>query len=227
MAALVRGLPLPETFVTEIDAGLRGAGRSGPVSPWRRMLRQPALWAVMLAVRVSRRLRGRRRLRTHDRLCRATTRSARSSKPPAPARTRTTSNRSTPSAASSATNFSCSTAWRITRCRRPSRTTRRSATGCLRRTTASSRRSRSATTGTSMTFLVFRADQQGVNIHPPGHWKFLRRRRLDGGRDGPPPHRFRRRHARRRRGTARLSGKSEVGSRRPEDPKTPGSKAAN
>ncbi|MHC5732622.1 MAG: hypothetical protein ACYTXY_52965, partial [Nostoc sp.] len=22
-------------------------------------------------------------------------------------------------------------------------------------------------------FLVFRADQQGVNIHPPGHWKFL------------------------------------------------------
>ena len=24
-----------------------------------------------------------------------------------------------------------------------------------------------------MTFLVFRADQQGVNIQPPGHWKFL------------------------------------------------------
>ncbi len=25
-----------------------------------------------------------------------------------------------------------------------------------------------------MTFLVFRADQQGVNVQPPGHWKFLR-----------------------------------------------------
>ena len=51
MAALVRGLPLPETFVTEIDAGLRGAGKGGaPTSRWRRLLREPALWAVILAV---------------------------------------------------------------------------------------------------------------------------------------------------------------------------------
>ena len=28
--------------------------------------------------------------------------------------------------------------------------------------------------GKGMVFLLFRADQQGVNIHPPGHWKFLR-----------------------------------------------------
>ena len=28
--------------------------------------------------------------------------------------------------------------------------------------------------GQGMVFLMFRADQQAVNIHPPGHWKFLR-----------------------------------------------------
>ena len=26
----------------------------------------------------------------------------------------------------------------------------------------------------NMMFLVFRADQLGVTIHPPGHWKFLK-----------------------------------------------------
>ena len=49
MAALVRGLPLPETFDTEVDAGLRDAGKAPPKSKWRGILRQPVFWAVMLA----------------------------------------------------------------------------------------------------------------------------------------------------------------------------------
>ena len=49
MAALVRGLPLPETFATEIDAGLRGEAKGAPASRWRALLREPALWAVLLA----------------------------------------------------------------------------------------------------------------------------------------------------------------------------------
>ena len=42
-----------------------------------------------------------------------------------------------------------------------------------------------------MTFLVFRADQQGVNIQPPGHWKFLTRRRLVRRRAAARPDRVR------------------------------------
>ena len=50
MAALVRGLPLPETFVTEIDAALHEAAPGGKgASKWRGLLRQPVFWAVLLA----------------------------------------------------------------------------------------------------------------------------------------------------------------------------------
>ena len=50
MAALVRGLPLPECFATEIDAGLReSAHGKKTASKWRGLLRQPVFWAVMLA----------------------------------------------------------------------------------------------------------------------------------------------------------------------------------
>jgi hypothetical protein len=47
LAALVREVPLPATFDDEIQAGLR---RNTPVrSTWRGLARQPALWAVILA----------------------------------------------------------------------------------------------------------------------------------------------------------------------------------
>ena len=50
MAALVRGLPLPETFDTEVDAGLRDMGPGGkPKAAWRGWMRQPVFWAVLLA----------------------------------------------------------------------------------------------------------------------------------------------------------------------------------
>ena len=49
MAALVRALPLPETFDTEVDAGLRDVAPAATNSKWRKLLRQPALWAVLLA----------------------------------------------------------------------------------------------------------------------------------------------------------------------------------
>lgn len=49
MATLVRGLPLPESFATEIDAGLRETTRGESTSKWRGLLRQPVFWAVALA----------------------------------------------------------------------------------------------------------------------------------------------------------------------------------
>jgi hypothetical protein len=47
VAALVRDLPLPVTFQDEIAAGLRRTAH--PQFSWRALLRQPAPWAVLLA----------------------------------------------------------------------------------------------------------------------------------------------------------------------------------
>ncbi len=49
LAASVRALPLPDDFQTAVDDGLRLAAQTGTHS-WRTILRQPALWAVILAM---------------------------------------------------------------------------------------------------------------------------------------------------------------------------------
>ena len=49
LAAGVQALPLPDDFQTTVDDGMRLAGQDG-VNSWRAMLRQPALWAVLLAL---------------------------------------------------------------------------------------------------------------------------------------------------------------------------------
>ena len=48
VGALVRGLPLPLSFDAEIDAGVRRAERPGGGN-WRGVFRQPVAWAVLLA----------------------------------------------------------------------------------------------------------------------------------------------------------------------------------
>ncbi len=47
LATLVQGVPLPESFEQEIDAGLRRAAQ--PQFSWRGLLCEPAFWAVLLA----------------------------------------------------------------------------------------------------------------------------------------------------------------------------------
>ncbi len=49
LVASVQALPLPDDFQTTVEDGLRLAAQSGTNS-WRAILRQPALWAVLLAV---------------------------------------------------------------------------------------------------------------------------------------------------------------------------------
>ena len=172
MAALVRGLPLPETFETEVNAGLRGARQSAPASAWRGALRQPIAWAAILAgaflvaygaYAVYQHLIGFSGDETVRQLIEGS-------------RTGPHADRLEP------LNTECSqlgdklfVQYGLEDYMVPAAFAHDQTLSyrVFVKNDSLVAQVQVRDHGQNMTFLVFRADRQGVNIHPPGHWKFL------------------------------------------------------
>ena len=197
MAALVQKLPLPAGFDAEIAAGQRQAARPSSVS-WRGLLRQPAAWAVGLAflflaawtgVAVYEHSTGFAGDDTVRQMIEYT-------------RTGASADHLEPlTAECGRLGDTLFLQYGLEDYAVPTLFDRDLATGY--RVFAKNEKfvAQIQVKDHGLMFLVFRADQQNVNIHPPGRWKVPARRRLVGRRTDARGDRVRR-HLSRGRGRA-------------------------